>query len=243
VEEFERVYEEEIIIDPELLTIYKSDPIKPEQVYSAEVGYRGVWWNSLYVDMNAYVNWYKNFIGDIRVIEPEGDADVDEESGVDAILTGYYSLVQYPTNANEGVLTYGASIGLNYYIWKSLRAFGNYTYSDINTRKLNDPILPGFNTPTHKFNIGISGDNLYKGIGFSIQCKWLDDFLWESPFGDGRVPSYYTIDAQVNYTFDKYIILQVGSSNITNNKHIEAYGSPTVGGMVYGAIVFDLERK
>ena len=243
VEDFEEMYEENIIIDPELLTVYKSDPIKPEQVYSTEVGYRGVWAKNFYVDMNAYVNWYKDFIGNIRVIEPDGDADVDDETGVDAILTEYYDLVQYPTNAGQGVLTYGASIGLNYYVWKSLKLFANYTYSDINTKKLTDPILPGFNTPKHKFNVGVGGTNLYKGIGFSVQTKWLDDFFWESPFGDGEVSSYFTIDAQVNYTFDKYITLQVGASNITNNHHVEAYGSPTVGGMVYGALLFDLERN
>jgi len=243
VEEFEDRYENDIVIDPGLLKTYFTDPIKPEQVYSTEVGYRGVWTKNLYIDMNAYVSWYKNFIGDIRVVEPRGDALVTEESGVDAILTEFYDLIQYPTNAKEGVLTYGASIGLNYYIWKNLRASANYTYSDINTKNLNDPIIPGFNTPKHKFNIGIGGDNLWKGIGFSVQCKWLDDFLWESPFGDGPVKSYYTIDAQVNYTFKKYITLQFGGSNVSNNQHIEAYGSPTVGGTVYGAILFDLERK
>lgn len=162
---------------------------------------------------------------------------------MDAVLTEYYDLIQYPTNAREGVLTYGASIGLNYYIWKNLSARANYTWSGISTEKLTDPIIPGFNTPENKFNIGLGGDNLFKGFGFNLQFKWLQDFLWESPFGDGEVPSYYTLDAQLNYTFKKYMTLQVGGSNITNNRHIEAYGSPTIGWMVYGAVVFDLMRK
>jgi outer membrane receptor protein involved in Fe transport len=243
VDEFIETYEETLVIDPDILTTYFSDPIKPEQVYSTEVGYRGVWFNDFYIDMNAYVSWYKNFIGDIRVVEPLGGAIVTEESGVDAILTDFSELIQYPTNARQWVMSYGGSFGVNYYIWKSLRASFNYTYSDLNTKNLNDPILPGFNTPQHKFNVGIGGESLVKGFGFSVRCKWVDQFKWESPFGDGPVPSYYTIDAQVNYTFDKFFTLQVGSGNITNNKHVEAYGSPTVGSTVYGAILFDMERK
>jgi len=243
VEEFNELYEEEIIIDPSLLVPYFSDPIKPEQVYSTEVGYRGAFGGRFYVDMNAYVSWYKDFIGNIRVDEPGGEAHVTEETGVDAILTDNYDLIQYPTNASEGVLTYGTSIGLNYYLWKNLAISANYTFSDLNTKNLTDPIIPGFNTPKHKVNVGVGGDNLWKGLGFSVRFKWLDDFLWESTFGDGEVPSYYTLDAQLNYTFKKYFTLQVGGSNITNNEHIEAYGSPTIGWLAYGSILFDLERN
>lgn len=243
VEAFEDKYAETLEIDPTILTTYTSGPIKPEQVYSIEAGYRGVWGGDLYVDINGYVNWYKDFIGDIRVVEPQGDANVFEESGVNAILTEYYDLIQYPTNARETVLTYGASIGLNYYVWKSLKASANYTFTDINTKNLTDPIVPGYNTPMHKFNVGLSGTNLYKGLGFGLQCKWMHDFLWESPFGDGQVPSYYTIDAQVNYQFDKFITIQVGGSNITNNRHRQAYGSPIIGGTVYASVLFDLNRN
>jgi outer membrane receptor protein involved in Fe transport len=39
------------------------DPIAPEEVKSVEVGYRGVLFKNLYVDMNYYFNSYTNFIG------------------------------------------------------------------------------------------------------------------------------------------------------------------------------------
>ena len=124
-----------------------------------------------------------------------------------------------------------------------MAAYANYTYSKIDTKDLTDPILPGFNTPRNKVNIGIGGQRLIKGFGFSTNLKWVESFLWESPFGDGKVPSFVVWDLNVSYELDKYVTLQIGGSNITNNKHIEALGSPKIGGMVYASILFDLERS
>jgi len=73
--------------------------------------------------------------------------------------------------------------------------------------------------------------------------KWVESFFWESPFGDGKIPTYFTLDLNASYEFDKFVTVQVGGSNVTNNKHIEAYGSPKIGGMVYASLLFDLERN
>jgi iron complex outermembrane receptor protein len=198
----------------------------------------------LYVDINAYFNRYFNFIGDLRFYMPDNkDIVVGTESAEDAMLTGAYNLIQMPTNAQQKVDAYGASVGLNYYIWKSLVGMFNYTYSGINTKNLVDPIIPGFNTPNHKFNLGISAQRIWKGLGFGVNFKWVSKYNWESTFGDGVVPSYHMLDMQVSYEFPRWFTLQVGGSNIYNNRHIEAYGSPKIGALVYGSMVFDLERK
>jgi outer membrane receptor protein involved in Fe transport len=169
--------------------------------------------------------------------------EVGGETGSDAMLTGAYKLIQMPTNAKQHVDAYGASIGLNYYIWKNLVGSFNYTYSDLNAKNLSDPIIPGFNTPKHKFNIGLSAQHIWKGLGFGVNFRWVSKYNWESTFGDGAVPSYHVLDMQASYEFKKWFTLQVGGSNIYNNKHIEAYGSPMIGGLVYGAMIFDLDRK
>lgn len=242
--DFRSNYNVTLEVDPTILKVVRLAPIKPEQVNSIEVGYRGIIAKRLYVDVAAYFNRYFNFIGDIRFYMPTNkEVEVGGETGSDAMLTGAYKLVQMPTNAKQHVDAYGASIGLNYYIWKSLVASFNYTYSDLNTKKLSDPIIPGFNTPKHKFNVGLSAQRIWKGLGFGINFKWVSDYNWESTFGDGLVPSYNTLDMQVSYEFKKWFTLQVGGSNIYNNKHIEAYGSPKIGGLVYGAMIFDLDRK
>ena len=84
---------------------------------------------------------------------------------------------------------------------------------------------------------------IWKGLGFGMNFKWVTKYNWESTFGDGAVPSYHTLDMQVSYEFPKWFTLQVGGSNIYNNKHIEAYGSPKIGALVYGSMLFDLDRK
>ena len=244
VKDFRSNYNVTLEVDPNLLKPIKLNPIKPEQVNSWEVGYRGVFARKLYVDISAYFNRYFNFIGDLRFYMPTNkEIKVGTEAGADAMLTGAYKLIQMPTNAQQKVDAYGASVGLNYYIWKTLIGSFNYTYSDINTKNLKDPIIPGFNTPKHKFNLGISAQRIWKGLGFGINFKWVDKYNWESTFGDGAIPSYHTMDMQVSYEFPRWFTLQVGGSNIYNKKRIEAYGSPQIGGLVYSSMLFDLSRK
>jgi iron complex outermembrane recepter protein len=242
--DFRSNYNTTLEVDPTILKVVDYDPIKPEKVNSFELGYRGVFARKLYVDISAYFNRYFNFIGDLRYYLPTNpDTEVGSEFGSDAMLTGAYKLIQMPVNAKQKVDAYGASIGLNYYIWKSLVATANYTFADLDIRSVTDPIIPGFNTPNHKFNIGLSAQRIWKGLGFGINFKWVDKYKWESTFGDGLVPGYHTMDMQVSYEFKKWFTLQVGGSNIYNKKRIEAYGSPEIGGLVYGSMMFDLERK
>ncbi|MFN8238872.1 MAG: TonB-dependent receptor [Chitinophagales bacterium] len=243
VKDFRSNYNVTLEVDTSLLKIVKYDKLQPEQVNSFEFGYRGVIAKKLYIDASAYFNRYYRFIGDLRYYIPSNpDIIVGTENGSDAMLTGVYHLIQMPVNAKKKVDAYGASIGLNYYIWKSLIGSFNYTFSDLNIKNVSDPIIPGFNTPKHKFNIGISAQRIWKGLGFGINFKWVDSYKWESTFGDGQVPSYHTMDMQVSYEFKRWFTLQVGGSNIYNKKRIEAYGSPEIGGLVYGSVLFDLER-
>ncbi|MBX7224871.1 MAG: TonB-dependent receptor [Chitinophagales bacterium] len=240
VQDFQAVYDTTFNIDPSILKTVNIAALQPEQLKSFELGYRGVWAKNLYVDIVGYFNIYSNFIGDLRVVEPNSPAVAGEETGLDAVLSENTRLVQYAVNAKEDVTSYGISVGLNYYIWKSLMASANYTWTDLNTENLSDPIIPGFNTPNHKFNIGLSAKKIWKGFGFNTNFKWVSNYLWESSFGDGNVPSFYLWDVQVNYEFPKWFTVFAGGSNITNNKHIEAYGSPMIGGTGYAGLLFNI---
>jgi len=228
-------------VQPDLLERTYLDPISPEQVKTIEVGYRGIL-NKLYIDWTAYYSTYSSFIGNIRVALPDGDAIAGEESGMDAILTRDFQPYQIKINAKQAVSSYGTSIGLAYYI-KKYKLKGNYTYAYLDTANLTDPIVPGFNTPEHKFNIGVVGTRVWKTLGFSVNNKWVKGFRWESSFGDGDVPSYSLLDVQVNYEFkDLYSTLRIGSSNLLNNKHREAYGAVTVGRIIYATWSFHFDE-
>lgn len=252
VQEFKRIYDDSVGYNSltgdsvyelrmsEILEPVTLAPIKPENVKSFEIGYRGVITNGFYIDLSAYYSIYTNFIGDRRVIKLTQEGDVaGEESGEDALITNSeqtptYKVYQFPTNSTEEVSSYGGSVGLNYYI-KTFIVSGNYTYSDIDSSGLVEVgIIPGFNTPKNKFNLGLDGNKVYKNLGFSIRYRWSDAFRWQSPFGDGDIPSYAVMDAQVNYEFP--IIkstFRVGASNVFDVQVRQAYGSPYIGRLIF----------
>jgi outer membrane receptor protein involved in Fe transport len=147
-----------------------------------------------------------------------------------------------PVNAQEKVATFGSSIGLAYYFGQGMMAKFNYTYAVLDTSDLTDPIIPGFNTPRDKFNIGLTGSRVWKEMGFSINYKWVEQFYWESSFGDGPIPGYNLLDMQLNYEFtDMSSSFAIGASNLLDNRHIEAYGAPMIGRIFYASWSFNFE--
>lgn len=226
---------------------FSANKLRPEQVRTIEVGYRGVVFKKLYIDANFYYNWYTDFIGEIRVVQPE-NASVDDQSGVDQLLSysasnESYTRYQIPVNAEQQVRSMGATIGLAYYLNDKYSMSLNYNWAKLVDDDLDDPIIPGFNTPEHKINVGVKGRRVWKGLGFSANFQWVDKFLWRSTFGDGIVPSYSFLDLQLSYEIPKwYSTLRLGVSNAYNLKRQEAFGAPTIGTMVYGSIVFDITK-
>jgi hypothetical protein len=112
-----------------------------------------------------------------------------------------------------------------------------------------DPIIPAFNTPEHKFNVGATGrDYKLRGKdtwGFSVNYRWVQGFLFEgSPQFTGFVPQYDLLDLQVNCRIDAIqTTFKAGASNLLENIHIETYGGPYVGRLAYISAVFDLNHK
>ena len=110
-------------------------------------------------------------------------------------------------NSNTVVTTQGFSIGLNYYFLKYLALNGNYSWNRLNKIDVDDPIVPAYNTPEHKYNLGVSGrdikvrfgEHYFSGFGFSVNYKWIQGFVFEgSPQFTGLVPTYSLLDLQIN---------------------------------------------
>jgi outer membrane cobalamin receptor len=214
------------------LVSFSLDPIKPEEVKCLELGYRGIF-NRLYVDASYYYNWYTNFIGFVT----GADLFVDPLS---ILINDVYRVA---TNSNKTITTQGFSIGFNYYLNNNFTINGNYSWNKLN-KQINDPIIPAYNTPEHKFNIGLSGKeinfNKIKNIGFNINYKWIDGFIFEgSPQFTGQVPSYGLLDLQVTKSLSK-LSVKLGGSNILNNKVLQVYGGPYIGRMAYISLLLEI---
>jgi iron complex outermembrane receptor protein len=221
--------------DESLLKTISIPKIKPENVKSFEIGYRAVLLNKLYLDFNGYFNIFSNFIGRINTAQPKS-GNVEDSTGVADILSGNFSRYSIMANSNANVNSYGASASINYYITNKLNVYTNYTFANIDSSRITDDLIPGFNTPKHKINIGIEGRSIWKGLGFSSNFRWVDNYFWQSPFATGPVPSFHTLDLQINYALKKaHSIVRIGASNLYNNEHIEAFGAAQIGAFYYAS--------
>ncbi|MBL7829070.1 MAG: carboxypeptidase-like regulatory domain-containing protein [Saprospiraceae bacterium] len=227
------------------LVRFDAPAIQPEKVKTFEVGYRTTLFEKVYVDAGYYYSFYNDFIGyNIGIY-----SDFDSQTGF-PINTRVYRVAANSTNE---VTTQGLAVGMNYYFADYYMIAGNYSWNKLNKTFADDPIIPAFNTPEHKYNISLSGRDVpinlgfakLKKTGFNITYKWIQGFTFEgSPQFTGEIPTYDMLDAQVNATFDKiHTTVKIGASNILNNQVSQTYGGPRIGTMAYAAIVYDFVKK
>lgn len=218
------------------LSYFNVKPVRPEQVRTLEAGYRATLFERLYLDVSGYYSWYKDFIG------------YKIGAQVDTFRTVFGSpelnvrqVFRVATNSEDVVTTYGISAGLNYYIGKHFAALVNYSWNRLDRLGSTDPLIPAFNTPEHKFNLGFNGRDFHH-FGFSVNYKWVEGFNFEgSPQFTGQIDSYGLLDVQVNRRFPKmYSTLKIGASNLLNNLHYEVYGGPLIGRLAYASLLVDL---
>lgn len=228
-------------LNRDTLVYFDIDPIRPERVKTFEVGYRTTLGEKVYLDAGYYFSIYEDFIG--------------YNIGLDALFIGNeqspraVDVYRYAANSTSEVQTQGASIGLNYYLDNNFMLAGNYSWNELVKTDVNDPIIPAFNTPKHKYNLSLTARDLkLKGKstwGFGVNYKWIQGFVFEgSPQFTGFVPTYDLLDAQVNANFQKLnTTLKLGGSNLLQNIHVEAYGGPFVGRMLYASLLYEFNHK
>ncbi|TXF84030.1 TonB-dependent receptor [Neolewinella aurantiaca] len=218
-------------------------PIQPEQVRTFELGARTTIGERLYLDATYYYSRYTDFIGfnlGVRAsVRPQSPP-----TGVQAYRVA--------ANATEVVTTQGFSIGSNLYFADYYSLNGNYSWNRLNT-ETDDPIIPAFNTPEHKFNIGVSGRNVplslfgkpVNDFGFSVNYKWVDTFIFEgSPQFTGPIESYGMLDAQLNFTAKNInTTFKIGASNLLDNQVYQVYGGPRIGRLAYASATYNLSKK
>lgn len=239
------------------LDYFNVDPVKPESVRTIELGYRTTLFERIYMDLGYYHSWYTDFIGYQLGI----DLEYDPSSGFPNNVQPY----RIASNAQDMVTTQGVAVGLNYY-FKNYTLSGNYSWNRLDLRDSEDPIIPAFNTPEHKFNLGISGRDVrmfgLQNWGFSANYKWIDGFVFEgSPQFTGTIDSYDMFDAAISLKTPKwYTTFKLGGSNLFgvsplfdgkgdgfnrmfNNDVLQVYGGPYVGRMVYFSVLFEFDKN
>jgi outer membrane receptor protein involved in Fe transport len=223
--------------NPALLQQAQFKTINPEITYSYELGYRGLVTSKFLVDAYVYYSRYKDFIG--RVAVGRGVSGDPNNAPVDLAspyTTNNYSFV---VNTENEVKAIGWGISFNYQLSKGYELSANLSSDKLDNVPSN--IVTFFNTPKFRYNIGVGNDNLGKGIGFNLQWRWQDKVYWEGTFGTGEIPSFGTLDAQVNYKITSIkSMIKLGASNLLNHYYNSAFGNPRVGGLYYLSFGFNL---
>lgn len=225
------------------LSFFDVDPIQPEKVKTFEVGYRAALGRSVYLDATYYFSIYDDFIG----FNLGAEASFSPGFPIPTSIQVY----RVSANATDQVTTQGFSVGLNYYLGKYYAFNGNYSWNKLNS-ETDDPIIPAFNTPEHKFNLGFSGRDMLidlgfariRNFGFNVHYKWIDAVLFEgSPQFTGIVPQYDLLDAQINWRAKKLnTTFKLGASNILDNQVFQVYGGPTIGRLAYFSILYEFKN-
>lgn len=227
------------------LEYFNIAPVRPEKVRTFELGYRTTLFEKLFVDAGYYYNTYNDFLG----FNIGADLNIDPVTGRPLSVQAY----RYAANSINTVTTQGFAIGLNYYFGNYYMWSGNYSWNRLNKTFDDDPIIPAFNTPEHKYNISISGRDIPVDLGFvrlpkfgfNVNYKWIEGFLFEgSPQFTGRIPTYDLVDAQVNFEWKKLnSTVKIGASNLLNNKQFQTYGGPRIGRLAYVSVVYEFKKK
>ncbi|MBC7776087.1 MAG: TonB-dependent receptor [Phycisphaerae bacterium] len=223
--------------------------IKPERNQTYEIGYKGLLTDNLVADVNFYYSKYTDFIINQVVIRPNNTTVLGSDGTINPdmvndFLNNDVLAFQLYTNAADEVSTKGATLGLTYLFPKGYRLSGNTTWSEFSILDANPNNIPAFNTPRWKTNIGLSNLHVTDRFGFNVAWRWQESFEWYGTLNElrpGTVEAYNLIDAQVSYRLPSIkTTLKLGASNLTNQYIVQAYGSPSVGGIYYLALTYGL---
>lgn len=220
------------------LQVGNPKPIRPEQINSFEVGYKAsLMENKLFIDAEAYFNAYKYFIGQLEVTVPKnGSVTNFNDTTVLKSLYGNSQVTRYrvQVNSQSQVRNYGFAAGVTYNFYKTYTISGNANFNKLSQANDKDPLIPGFNTPNWASNLSFGNRAVSRHIGFNLVWHWQNSFYWQNLFGNGDIPAYSTLDAQVTYRAPAIkSAIKLGGTNVFNNRYRQYIGGPTIGALYY----------
>jgi hypothetical protein len=201
---------------------FKTPTFRPERVTALEAGYRGLYFQKkLYIDAYIFQNTYNGFLATQVLAQ---NPNTPEER-----------LFQTTISTDDPITAYGWAIGADYHVFYGYILKGNVSYNGLQSVGERPPGFQSrFNTPDFRYNVGISNRNVFKSIGFSVNWRWQNEFLWETSFGVGNIPAFHTLDAQLSLKMDKLkSMLKIGGSNILNDYYTTGFGNSQIGGLYF----------
>jgi outer membrane receptor protein involved in Fe transport len=206
--------------------------VKPEQLWSYEVGYKGVIAAKLLIDLNYYYSSYTNFLGEQYVVSKLPTPHQGTQIGAGSLWYPY-------TNSPYTLTSQGIGLGLTYNLPKSFVLTGNYNYASFSGQTTPD-FQANFNTPQNRYSVGLGNRKIVKNLGFNVNFRYQDKFKWESSYGVADIAAYGVLDAQLSYKVSAMkSVFKLGGTNLGGGDYRTNFGAPFIGQMYYVSITFD----
>jgi outer membrane receptor protein involved in Fe transport len=220
--------------DPALLVTADIPYVQPEKLSSFEVGYKGIFSNQVLLDVNYYYSMYTDFIGGDIVASKE----VTSHQGNTLDPGTLFSLY---SNSPQDITSQGIGVGITYNLPRYYTFSANYNYATFDVKgEVAENFTSNFNTPENKFNVGLSNRKVFQNLGFSVNFRWQESFLWESSYGRWDVPEFGVFDAQVSYKIPTIkTMVKIGGTNLFGSDYRTNLGAPFVGQQYYMSLTFD----
>ncbi|SHH18021.1 TonB-dependent Receptor Plug Domain [Chryseolinea serpens] len=212
--------------------------IKPQTANSFELGYAAVLGKKVLVDVLGYFATWKDFIGYTNVANTPGTTDPT------AFLDrNTYTVYNIAYNGAQTVNTYGYAASVSVDLSKNFIAKVNY-YSD-HLKNKNESQINNFNTPHYHINMefGNTGFGKKKTWSFNTTLRYKPGYFYQvaGGLGNGTVPSSTVIDAQVGYKIlSARSTVKLGATNLTNRYYSTGIANPTIGGMYYVSLAYNV---
>lgn len=237
------------------------EEFKPEKINTFEVGYKSLISDRLFIDAYYYYSAYTDFIAEISFTQgiPSGlrtepsttDYTVDDSDWRESVVTGEdqdqggsfpTQTYGFDVNASGTVSSHGFAVTADYSLDGGYTIGGNASFNKLidQDELIRQGFRASYNTPEWRYNIKFQNRKLTDNIGFNLVYRWQDAYIWESSIGEGVVPAFGTLDAQVSYKLpDLNTVIKLGGSNILNERYETSLANPRLGAIYYISFTFD----
>jgi len=199
----------------------------PEKVTAMELGYKGLQFNDkLLIDAYIYHNQYDGFLANQLLAQYPFTPEQQKYSTMISV--------------EEQVNAWGWALGADLLLARGYTLGANVAYNKLVEGADREGRQSRYNTPDYRYNVYFENRNVYKNIGFNLNFRWQNEFLWQSNFGEAQIPAFSTLDAHISYKWSKLkSIIKLGGSNLLNDYYQTSFGSAQVGGLYYISWSFD----
>lgn len=196
-----------------------------EKITGYEVGYKGIFSNSLFLTVDAYYNEMSDFVTDLAAgVNPKYPApglfSDDPPSIPSRTIWSYINAGR----VNES----GLDVGLNYYVTEAWQVEGNFSIFDFEVleKNQNDILIP--NSPKYRLNGGVTYVHS-EGHDVKLSFKYVPTFPWAAGIFVGDIPAYTLVNLAGTYRFSDRITFNLAVSNMLDRKHYEIFGGSILG--------------